>query len=300
MKDKALQIEEKIRGRLENGIRLGSKEVHYIESVAGIGVPKELLQQLDDTEGCESRSLYELIFYPGRADQVVMEEVLESEAIEEEDLRDIGSRLKKKRIRTRIVFPDQGETGEFEVPQEAVSSYVKRLNLDRCIPEKLSEAVGFHIKGRDRLLVRVGLRNAEFEFKQNIVSFLCSYLEQVGVGSEEDMAQLDWVIGFLGQAGERTDIYTALMEEKRRAAEMLRRETENERRLSRQPVEALIMQGVNIACISRDEAVGQINIIDRIALAVFGRTEAADPEEPVNLGVFDARNDMDKVISILS
>ncbi|MCF8111733.1 MAG: hypothetical protein K9J85_09620 [Desulfobacteraceae bacterium] len=219
----------------------------------------------------------------------------------QEDIQDIYRHLAAKKIRTRLIFPDGAMTPEIAVPKSSIKQYVKRLRLTRSIPEKIARAVKNNITGRQLALrAQVRLRNSGFCFSENIMLFLCSCLEKMPVKSEKDLEKIQWVIDFLDRADAKTAIYTSLMEEKSRAAEMLKLSSENEQRLSRQPVEALIMQGINIPCISADEAIQQISMIDQVALSVFGTTETAGLKTPVNLGVFEGRSDIDKVIRILS
>ncbi|MFW6052928.1 MAG: hypothetical protein ACOC8I_03360 [Desulfosalsimonas sp.] len=302
MNETTLNIAEKIKARFQDGIRLGKDVVHYIESVTGARGAGELgLQLQSDEESCDIESLYELIFYPAEEDQVFLEPLLEEKAMGREDTGDIYRHLTEKEISTRLIFPDGTMTRKITVPESNIKQYVKRLRLARNIPERITEAIKNNITDRQLALrARVRLRNARFCFSENIMLFLCSCLEKMPVKSEEDLERIQWVIDFLGRTGANADIYTSLMEEKSRAAEMLKLSSENEQRLSRQPVEALIMQGINIPCISADDAIRQISIIDQIALAVFGTTETADLQTPVNLGSFDGRSDIDKVIRILS
>ncbi|MFP4194829.1 MAG: hypothetical protein ACLFRO_07795 [Desulfobacterales bacterium] len=302
MNDTALNIAEKIKARLQDGIRLEKDVLHYIESVTGAAKPDDLLSQLEQgEESCEIESLYELIFYPDEDDQVFLEPLLEEKAVDQKTAEYIRWYLAKEEIRTRLFYPNGSMTPEITVPGHSINQYLKRLRLTSCIPEKTAEAIRANISDRQLALrMRVRLRNAEFGYSGNAASFICSCLEKMPVKSEEDMARIQWVIDFLGRRDEGTDIYSSLMEEKRRAAEMLRLSSESEQRLSRQPVEALIMQGVNIPCISTDETIRQLNIIDQIALAVFGTTETPDRQTPVNLGVFDGKSDIGKVIRILS
>ncbi|MFW5975381.1 MAG: hypothetical protein ACOCP6_01345 [Desulfosalsimonas sp.] len=301
MNKTALQIANRIQDLFDSGIRLGSDVIHYIESVAGAAGADGLIGFLEDEENCDSQSLYQLIFYPEERDQLLFEPLLEAGSISRQDLRDIERHLASEKILTRLIFPDKTTTPQIRIPEDTLCMYIRRLNLGRRIPEEVAEAISLHAAGHHLgLRLRVRLRNSRFGFGDNVVSFLCSYLKRMPVNSEHDIEQASWMIDFLDQAGAKTDIYAALMEEKHRTAEMIRQAASSERRLTTQPVEALIMQGVSIPCISADEARERINTIDRIALAVFGKTEAVESESPLNLGVFNARDDMDSVIRILS
>ncbi len=301
MDDTARKLAERIKNRFTAGIRIGNDVIHYMESVAGATAGQELFRQIEQEENCETESLYELIFYPDESDQIELEPLLEAKTVDANVIKEIEEYLTSKNPCTRLIFPEGAETPEISIPQDALSRYVRRLKLTRRLPETLEKTINTNIQNRHRALqVRVRLRNARFCFYENIVSFLCSMLGKMPPKSDEDMAGLSWLLGFMDQIDDKTDIYVALMEEKARAGEMLRLSNNSQRKLAGLPVEALIMQGVSIPCISEEKTVRLINTIDRIALAVFGQTETDALQSPVNLGVFNGRHDIDKIIKILS
>lgn len=301
MKQKAIEIADRIEGRLKKGVRLGGEVVHYIESVAGVKDPNELFHQLEDSESCDSQSLYELVFYPAEADQIELEPILESETLEPQDTQTINSRLISKKISTEIIYPDESSTPPIRIPENTLRQYVQRLNLTRRIPEKLADSINSNLHDRSAALrLRVWIRNTRFGLRENIVSFLCTYMEQLPVETREDLEQLAWTLDFLDQTRGKTDIYSALMEEKQRISDMIRQASESDKRLSRLPVEAIIMQGVNIPSLSSEKAMKRVRMIDTIAISIFGKTETPGQLAPINLGDFNPREDLDRIIKILS
>lgn len=306
MKPRVRQIAEKIEGLLASGIRLDREVAHFIESATGAADPAELTRQMADSDTCDSQSLFELIFYPAQSHQMHLEPELGAGALEENEIRAIENRLTEKRLRPRLIFPDGGKTGGIPLPENIVRQYVRRLNLSRQIPDPVAKAIRGCIPHPEQALgVRVRLRNARFGFTQDIVSFLCAYLENVPSASDADMQRLDLALFLLEHIPQKADIYTSMMAHKHHCEEMIRRAEASEKRLRGQPVEALIMQGVNIPCISAEQARNRIGMIDEIALRVFGRTEMSGPaetgtESPINPGAFNAARDLDKIIKILS
>lgn len=301
MKPRVSQIAEKIEGLLKSDLRLTPGVLHYIESVAGICGPEEFDRQMAESGTCDDQSLFELIFYPDESLQAHLEPDLEPGALDEKEAKTIEEQLAAKKISTRLVFPGGGKAEDFTVPDNALCRYVGRLNLTRQIAAPVAETITTRVNERNRALqIRVKLRNARFGFSENIISFLCTYIEKMPVESVAGMERLEWVLEFLDRVDENTDIYIALMDEKRQAEEMLRQADNSEKRLRQQPVEALIMQGINVPCISADKARQNISAIDEIALRIFGETETGQPASPINLGVFDAQKDIEKVIKILS
>ncbi|MFW5937061.1 MAG: hypothetical protein ACOCS6_03300, partial [Desulfosalsimonas sp.] len=257
-------------------------------------------------DNSDSQSLFELIFYPEQSHQIYLEPELEAGALEKSENRAVEDRLAEKRLRPRLVFPEGGKTGGIQLPENIVRQYVRRLNLTRQIPRQVGDAIRAHIQDADRALsIRVRLRNTRFSFSGEVVSFLCAYLEKVPAASEADLQRLDLALSLLDHVPEKTDIYTAMMAHKHHCEEMIRRADTSEKRLRSQPVEALIMQGVNIPCISAQRARHRIGMIDEIALRVFGKTEITGPAEtggqsPINLGALNTARNLDRMIKILS
>ena len=306
MEPRLRQIAEKIEKLLAAEIRLDREVLHYIESAAGAADPAELTRQMADSGTCDSQSLFELIFYPEQSHQRYLEPELEAGALEESENRAVEDRLAEKRLRPRLVFPEGGKTGGIQLPENIVRRYVRRLNLTRQIPPRVADVIHSRIQDPEQAVtVRVRLRNTRFGFTWEVVSFLCAYLEKVPAVSESDMERLDLALSLLDHVPQKTDIYTAMMAHKHHCEEMIRRADTSEQRLRSQPVEALIMQGVNIPCISAEQARVRIRMIDEIALRVFGRTEMTGPAEaggqsPINPGALNAARDLDKAIKILS
>ena len=149
------------------------------------------------------------------------------------------------------------------------------------------------------------LRNSRFPFYENIVSFIFAFLAGMDTSASDYLDLFAFSCDTLERIGSADDIHTAFIARKRLCTEMIRQSRGCERQLSVQPMEALMLKGVHIVSVDVEEAMRQIEWIDRICLAAFGRIDPADcfcqSEETIDLGVFEkSGGDIEAVIKILS
>lgn len=280
------QIAREIKNQLESGVRLTPGMLHYLESVLAVATAGDLHRQLARGDTSETGTLLELVFFPDESVQIRLEPLLEGGGLDEDRAEALRSRLCDEKIHTRLYFPDNTATQTFRLPGAVVDRYVRRLNLARKLDPQVTDAICRHLSDRKQgLCVRVRLRNCRFAFQPNIVAFLCAFLAAMPPGAPDYMDCLDLGLELLEGAGPQADIYDVLMHQKRVYAEMIRRAREGEKRLRHRPIEALIMQGTSISCVSEDATRSKMARIDEIALRVYGKTEMPElAEQPVTLG----------------
>lgn len=289
-----------------DGIRLSPDVLHYMNSVAGVQNAAEMRPLLAEPDDCDGQSLCELIFFPDVAQQVRIEPLLENETFDPADVDGLIQRLARTDVQTTLAFPEDADNCRIPVPPYALSQFIRRLHIDREIAPPVAEAISAQIESRATALwLRVKLRNARFAFSAHFSSFICAILANISETEPEFSDMFAFACDSLEEIGPETDIYLALMDRKRHCGEMIQKARQSEKNLRELPVEALIMKGVNIPCISVDDARRRIDIIDRISIAVFGRTELtenlmAEAHQPMDLGLFNRHTDIDRVIKILS
>ncbi|MGM0452286.1 MAG: hypothetical protein ACQERN_03870 [Thermodesulfobacteriota bacterium] len=297
---------EAIGALLTDGIGLTGDVLHYLNSVAGVQSPDELETLLTGAEDCDGQSLYELIFFPDETQQIQIEPWTANAAFTAAEVNGLIERLRKSNVEATLHFPESEGSCRIHVPADAVSMFIRRLHLDRPIDSQVDTAMAGHIESRAMYLrLRVKLRNARFAFSADTSSFICGFVAHIAEDDPDFTALFDFAVDTLERIAPETDIYLALMDRKRHCGEMIRKARQNDQNLRQLPVEALILKGINISCINIDDAYRQMEFIDRISLAVFGKTELAEngmaeAQQPVDFGQFDRNTDIDKVIKILS
>jgi hypothetical protein len=105
----------------------------------------------------------------------------------------------------------------------------------------------------------------------------------------------------LEELEDEADMFQALMTRKKRYIQSLQKAKKLDNKLNQQNVETLLLRGERVSYIDKADARKKIKIIDRISLAVFGKTEFFDlmlaGEQSITL---ESRDDIDKLMKALS
>ena len=96
-------------------------------------------------------------------------------------------------------------------------------------------------------------------------------------------------------------MFLALMDRKKRCIQSLQKAKKLDNKLARHNVETLLLRGERVSYIDKADARKKIQIIDRISLAVFGKTEFFDlmpaGEQTITL---EGKDDVGKLIKEFS
>ncbi|MDP3284646.1 MAG: hypothetical protein Q8M56_09495, partial [Desulfobacterales bacterium] len=84
---------------------------------------------------------------------------------------------------------------------------------------------------------------------------------------------LEAAMGILEEADDRSDIYRILSGKKAAGFQSLINAERFEEMLQKNNIETLLLQGVRPVSVDKDAVLRKMEIIDRICLAVFGKTE---------------------------
>lgn len=305
MKREHRRLADAIEILLSEGIRLSRDVLHCLDSMSGIDSPRALENAFCGPPDSETGSLVELIFFPDRSQQALLEPILEKTVFNEADIDSLIDRLIRIPIVTHLHFPDAYGACRVSIPVAALRRFVHRLNLTRVIDPRISEVFKAYPDPGFAIRIRVMLRNARFPFYENIVSFILDFLAGMDLSDSDYLGLFAFSCDTLERIGPADDIHAAFIARRRHYADMIRQSRDSDRQLSVQPVEALMLKGIHIVSVDVEEATRQIEWIDRICLAAFGRIDPADclcqSEESNDLGVFEnGCGDIETVIKILS
>jgi len=271
VEEKLLKGAAKIEEVFQNGFCLESKVLHYIDSTfsdpsaAGIN---EILSGF----GFERESLLRLIFSPDESTQFHLEEFFEQADIRKEDVGIITEYLSAREIQTKIIFPDG--RGTIKVQVSLLCEFIDHLNMSVKLHDKLAEAVKCIACDRSRTLAKVKMRNSRKEFAGKRLDFLSLFFEKMGSEKGRIFDEcLESAIEILEEADDRSDIYHALSSKKAACFQSLINAERLEELLQKNNIETLLLQGVRPVSIDKDAVLRKMEIIDRICLAVFGKTE---------------------------
>ncbi len=274
--NKLKQIANKIIDLLQDGLRINADTQHYIDSTFSHPTVKELDVLLQDESSCESDSLMALLFYPDESVQLELENLLEYVQLQKEDERAIRAQVCSQPFQARFRFGDERGALTLAVTPANVDAFLERLNLTRLLDPKISAAIGQHVQPTLQARCKVKLRNAKPIKLADKISFLESFFEKMILEDDAFFEYLDFILSFLGDLNNESDIFKTLMTYKKIYFHGLQKAAKLDKQLTKHNVETLLLSGTRLAFMDKADARKKIQMIDRISLAVFGKTDFFD------------------------
>ena len=276
MKSKNKQVAEKIIEILQAGLTLNTDTQHYIDSTFSNPSAGELSELLQDQSSCETDSLMELLFFPDESVQLQLEEMIAESQFQSRDEAEIQNYVCAKSLQTSIRFADGRGTFEKRVAPSNAAKFIERLNLSRCLDPGIRSAIWRYVPRELQTRCKVRLRNARRITSPNKISFLETVLKKLQIDNDIFFDHLDFTLSFLDEIKDDADIFQKLMARKKSCIQSLQKAKNLDNKLARHNVETLLLRGERVSCIDKAAARKKIQIIDRISLAVFGKTEFFD------------------------
>lgn len=271
--DKNALLADEILKILSKGLTLGSEVIQYIDSTFSNPSIEELKEILQDDSNCEKDSLVELLFFPDVSLQYQLEDLLEDQQFEKKDEKEVLDHLCRNPLAVRFHFPDNKGLFSLEIPKTVAHQFVKRLNISKQINRDLLPTIKDNTTAIDKIRFAVKLRNSRFAATDKAVSFLSAFFEKWDTENSDAFKYFDFILLFLEELTENSDIFEALMKKKRYYLKHLKRTEKFEEQLQKTNVEIMMLKGKIIASIDKNEARENMAIIDTISLTVFGKTE---------------------------
>ena len=292
-KNKNKQVAEKIIDILRSGLTINADTLHYIDSTFSNPSIGELEELLQDESSCEKDSLLELLFFPDESVQLQLEEMLGDTQFQKQDQQEIQNMVCNKALQTRIRFPDGRGTLGMEVSASNVAQLIMRLNLLRCLNPKLTASIAEYVPLTFQTRCRVRLRNTKPITSQNKILFLQAFFEKLPIDSDKFLDDLDFILSFLDECKDELDMFQALMAKKRFFFQSLQKAKNLDIQLTKHNVETLLLKGKRAPYVDKTDTRKKIQMIDRISLAVFGKTEFFDLMPAGERSI--SREDIDKL-----
>ena len=274
--NKNSQIADKIREILRYGLAINADTQHYIDSTFSHPSIETFEELLRDESSCETGSLMELLFFPDESVQLQIEELLEDEQLQPEDKNVIQSQICSQSFQTRFHFRDGRGTLKMNVTPTHVNAFMERLNLTRSLDAKIRAAITQHVAPALQTRCKVRFRNARSIGAPQKILFLQSFFEKMKTEGDALFEYLDFTLGFLGELDDQTDIFKGLMTYKKIYFQGLQKAAKLEKQLKKHNVETLLLSGARLANMDKAEARKKIQMIDRISLVVFGKSDFFD------------------------
>lgn len=297
---------DRLRAILEAGWPMTEEIGRFIRSSYGEPDRETLAAMLNDPEETGTEPLMELLFFPDRSVRIALEPALGAARFTEDDEARVIEKLSRERLQATLLAPGDGDRIDFSPPEWAVEQFVNRLKIAKQADERLAGAVDARCKAPFRARIKVDLRHSRFDQNEKTVRFFCNFLERIAARDEELPGLSAYVMAFLSdvspagalraspndeetQSGNEPTIYEALMTRKKQLFQSLCQWERLRERMEKHNMETLLLQGVRVVQIDPEATRAEMNRIDRIAMAVFGRTEVIEPQAALDMGRYSGR-----------
>jgi hypothetical protein len=278
--EKCEMLADEIKSIISEGIVLSDDVVHYIDSTFSHPSIEELNAILTDDSDCEGDTLMELLFFPDESIQTRLEELLEQCRPQKEDEERIINCLCRDPLQITFHFEDIRGALKLQIPNGVIRQFLVRLRISRHLEPALIESIRNYGDEQNSNRFKVKIRNSRFAPSDSKTDFLCRFFDRIGSGSNDVFECLDFVLGFFDEITKDGDIYRELIAKKKFYFICLQKARKMDARIEQHNIETLLMQGERVALIDQADARKNMQIIDRICRAVFGKTEYF--EQPVS------------------
>lgn len=289
--EKCILLAERISKILREGIDLNSEVMHFIDSTFSSPCINEVKKIMADHSDCERDSLLELIFFPDEKIQAKLEDLLERYHYCREDQKKVLDYLSSEPIESTILFPDNQGALSVKMSFETADRFLTRLNIHRKIDKRISAAIDKYVPQKLRIQVMIKLRNACDKLAENKILFLCHFFKKIEDEGSGFLECLDFILSFLDEAENTSDLFSALIAKKRFYYKNLQRAEKFRQQLEKANMETMILQGVKAPYISIKDEKRKMELIDKTSLSIFGRTEYFGNISPCMIGVIPVKSE---------
>jgi hypothetical protein len=242
---------------------VGADIMHYMKSVSGLDTLEKIQKILLDDTSSESASLFELILFPDEGFQIAIERLVENFNYSKADEKTICELLIPRKLETVLHFPELGIT-PVTIPPDAIPSIIARLNISRKTDPRIIAALHQFSEEPLRTRCKIRLRNSRWIQSEVHIRLLRKIIERSISQTADFIESLDIILEFLANPHPESDMKEALGFEKERLIHVLDMADRQDQLLRTSPMEAIMLQGVRIASIDREEIIKQIHILDHI------------------------------------
>jgi hypothetical protein len=263
-KSPCLILANAIQKELCSGITIGADILHYMMSVSGINTLEGIQQTLLDGTSSEGASLLELILFPDEGFQIAIEGIIESFNYCKADEKTIRDLLMSQNLEKVLHFQDLPGSTPVTIPPETIPSVIVRLNISRKTDPRIVAALRRFSEDPLQTRCKIRLRNSRWIQSEAHILLLKETIEKRFPPTINFIEALDFILEFLANPHPESDIKEALESEKERLIHLLDMADRQDHLLRTSPMEAIMLQGVRIVSIDREEITSQIHILNHI------------------------------------
>ncbi len=280
MEEKIAELTRFLTGVLENGIRLDSKTLDFIESSFAASTSCEVEEVLKNSDSNDMPVLEELLLFPDDTLRDGAEAILMKHEWDSHDAEILTGCLVNQEV--IIEFPDDAKI-KFVPSDDGITRFVERLNISRKIDKNLKLSARNLLSEKIAAKFLALIRGCDVEIIDQRADFFCRFVDiSQGWNIEWDKGReffeaVSFLLSIAGEIKSQESTYDLLSRKKQKLIEALNKAEKQRQMLEKGTIEALLMQRAVIMSIDEENTRRQISIIDRVCLAMFGRTETTLP-----------------------
>ncbi len=235
-----------------------------IDSTFAAATVDDIKNMIMDETDCERDSLVEFILFPDELIQEGLEELLETLNFHEQDIDALKKHFSSKKIKSVIHFPNHPESILFEMSHQEVERFISRLNITRNPSKEIEDAAEKNIPEKIRNRIKVKLRNDYIKITREKSSFLCRVFRKLDTGSNQFSETFDFILSLLDELPAKADIFKSLEQKKYHYIQIFHKAEKIENELKAGNMETLVLSGMRIPSINKEDLLKKINMIDKI------------------------------------
>ncbi len=267
-----------IRKILEEGIMLTADDVAFVESAWGVDARADLATLMHRPEDWDAESLVIMVFSADALSCQRLLSIIQSAAYTETDADTIATALAESPPTVPLRLPDGIVVTTMEAPGEGLQRYVESLRITHRLPPTAERRLRDALPANDCIDAALShLRASRIAWDNAALAMLLRLFERLG-RAEDFMALLSVLTAVLENVTGEADAAAALARRKRTYFRALGAADQFQSSAGRHNMETLMMMGIRPPAITAEEARLQMILTDRIAMALFERTEVIMPE----------------------
>ncbi|MCJ8500919.1 hypothetical protein [Desulfatitalea alkaliphila] len=260
-----------LRRQLQYHIRLDAPLVAQMETTFGTSDVQQLQAAADDSE---TAAFLCLLFSPDMRTQTAYEDRWGDQRFAPATVDGLIAALTQTPIEAVVAVDTRAVPLRLTVPHDALEGFVRRLRIDWQPPVALAHVLQRLKRDPAHLPTRAGLRHARLQWHAKQVNLLDRLLTGVDPAEKDFETLFTFLLSLLSQLAPDEDPFVFLMAQKRFYFQCLGKAAAFERRHSAGNMEILMLQGARASYGSVDHWRRCMARIDRLAIALFGHTEA--------------------------
>lgn len=175
-----------------------------------------------------------------------------------------------------------------------------RLRLDRDVGQALAETLARVLPPAMAVAVRCRLRQSRSVVAAHHVAHMVAFVERMPASDPDFEECLALWLDVLENVQPDADPLPALAQRRNRLARSAREADAFSQNLARYSMETMMMQGMRPPALDAAEARRRVRLLDRVALAVCGRSLAQEAGEEQDLGTFNPDTALADLVRALS